>query len=627
MTWFANQGDKSDLLKNTDPVEAQAGGILDITTSAISDSPSVYTQNELGGTDGPSGTAILSIGSDSLFNPFYVFRYAKFASGASDVSAGTYDVTKHKLVYQGAILGADPLHEERRKTIENPTAKTIIDWTQKEAANGKDHTGPLYPAPYQYNDFLWCKYYGKIPNNRLLTLRRYPIPVEDNLAVAKENLPLIPIAQAVTWWGGDTGNNLSDILGMTYAFNWDKDAASKVQDVAGNEVEAGKVLDALGIKKDAETLRAALSAIFFQNPNNPFEASGYDKDLQNFTKESWETGAYWNRVLGPVNVIDKTMIRQRGYTFTHNINLDFEYTMRSYGTINPKVAMLDLLSNFLSLTYNRALFWGGSYRYFQKTGYIAIGLSNDKLEQGDAIGGLKDLLTQLGGMTLEKAEELKKFVDSLGSQFDNATDLDKTITEITTAAGKNPVLQDIVSSRLSGLYQKPLVLRSLLDGRAVGEWHLTVGNPMDPIAAIGNLCLQSTKMTFTEELGDSDFPIGVKFSVTLEPGRPRAKQDIESMFNMGGGDLGFTKIQDPASAFNSYGEYNSIRLSKALKTAVDSGIQASQDLARSAGVVAETAGATPISDYFKRSVQRAYGEGFANSGILPSYFQQLKTKD
>jgi hypothetical protein len=625
MSIWPNQGDNNNILQNVDPTEAQARGILGLTDSAIADSTSTYINGSyLGGADGPAGSAIPVIGTDSLFNPFYIFRYAHFASGASDVSAGVYDVTKHRFTYQSSILGADVLHEERRKVIENPTASIIIAESQKKASSKE---GPLYPSPYQYNDFLWCKYYGKIPNNRLLTLRRYPIPVEDNLGVAQQNLPLIPLAQAVTWWGGGSGNTLSSILGMSYGFNWKDDATATVQDVEGNEVEAGKVLDALGVKKDAETLRAALTAIFFQNPNNPFEASGYDATLQQFVKDSWQNGAYWNRVLGPINVIDKTKLREKGYVFTHQIKLDFEYTMRSYGNVNPKVAMLDLMSNFLSLTYNRALFWGGSYRYFQKTGYLALGLNNEKLEQGNAIEGAKDMLTQLGGLTVEKASELKNFLDSLGSEFDAATNLEETITKLTTAAGKNPVLQDIVSARLSGLYQKPLVLRALLDGRAVGEWHLTVGNPMDPVAVIGNLCLKTTTVAFTEELGDSDFPVGVKFSLSLEPGRPRAKQDIESMFNMGGGDMTFTKLQDPASAYNSYGEYNSIRLSNAQGSAIDSGIQAVQDMVKSSGAVTNTAAPSALSDYFKRSVQRAYGDGFANSGILPSYFQELKTKD
>jgi hypothetical protein len=625
MSIWPNQGDNLNILQNVDPTEAQARGILGVTDSAVSDNTSTYVNgNYLGAVDGPSGTAVPALGSDSLFNPFYVFRYARFAKGVTETSAGTYDISKHRLVYQNTILGRDTLHEERRKTIENPTASVLIKWAQD---HGSDQDGPLFPYPYQYNDFLWCKWYGRIPNNRLLTLRRYPIPVEDNLRVAQKNLPLVPIAQAVTWWGGETSNSLANVLGITYGFNWNKTATAEVQEVQGNEVDSSAILDALGLDKSSTTLRGALQAVFFNNPNNPHQASGYDKTLQDFTAENWKSGAYWNRVLGPINVIDKTYIRNRGFTFTHQITLNFEYTMRSYGNINPKVAMMDLLSNFLALTYNKALFWGGSYRYWQKTGYIALGLNNEKMESGDYIGGAKDLLTQLGGMTIEKAEELKKFVDSIATQFASATDQEAVTKQITELAANNPVLQQIVAARLGPLMQKPLILRALLDGRAVGEWHLTVGNPMDPVAVIGNLCLDKTTLSFTEELGDSDFPVGMKFTVILEPGRPRAKQDIESMFNSGAGDMGITALQQPASAFNSYGEYNSIRLSNALDTAIDAGVQARRDMQASAGSIQESAAPTELTEYFKRSVTRAYGESFGNSPILPSYFQELKTKD
>lgn len=32
-------------------------------------------------------------------------------------------------------------------------------------------------APYYWKDFIYCKYYGTIPNNRLITLRRFTSPV------------------------------------------------------------------------------------------------------------------------------------------------------------------------------------------------------------------------------------------------------------------------------------------------------------------------------------------------------------------------------------------------------------------------------------------------------------------
>jgi len=174
-------------------------------------------------------------------------------------------------------------------------------------------------------------------------------------------------------------------------------------------------------------------------------------------------------------------------------------------------------------------------------------------------------------------------------------------------------------------------MRALADGRAVGEWHLMVGNPMDPVAVIGNLILKSTSMEFSDELGADDFPTGVKFTVTLDHGRPRAKQDIESMFNHGGGDMFFTAIQPPSSTRNSYGVANSSTALSANGTPVTTTPLPGTNAANSTQGIAQNdeaiAGAAELAKYFKPSVARSYGEGFGNSKILPDYFLKLYTAD
>ncbi len=606
----------------TDPQSGVNSQTQSISNGGDPNQSTVYKETDiLAGADGPNGRAIPTIGTDSLFNPFYVFRYAGFSTQTSAENPATYDVSRHRFDYETAANRSNLLFKTQQEIIENPTANTILQWAYD---NGSNKNGPLFPYPYQKNDFLWCKWYGKIPNNRLLTLRRYNIPVEDNLQVADKKLPLVPIAQAVTWWGDETGNSLeSDILNIAYAFNWksETEVKAKVEDVDGNEVDASKILEAMGVNNP--TLRQILQASFFQNPNNPFQASGYDETLQNYVKESWTNGAYWNRVLGPINVIDSTKIRDRGFTFTHKIKLTFDYKLRSFDNINPKIAMLDLISNFLALTYNRADFWGGSIRYFQKTGYIAIGLNNQAMEEGDYLQGLKDLLNSMGPAITQGVTDLKGFTDELTNDLKTSANLGQTFKTLTDAFGNSTIGRDIIASRLAGLHQKPLVMRSFLDGRAVGEWHLTVGNPMNPIAVMGNLCLTGTTMSMSDELGTDGFPTGVKFAVELEHGRPRAKQDILSMFNLGGGDLTHTKLAPPASSYNSYGEY----VDELLKNANNSSTDATSTANNTQGVAVDPQKAENLAKYFRASVGRAYGPGFASSGLLPAYFTELRTKD
>lgn len=597
----------------------------------LAEQSKLATDQVKAGTDGPLGEVIPLYGTDSLFNPFYVFRYSKFATG---IEESRYNFNLHKLVYQNSSKLLDSfksgaqLAAKAKEEMQNPSAIKIIDWANKKA---EAKSGPTYPYPYALNDFLWCKWYGKIPNNRLLTLRRYPIPIEDNLQVHNEKLPLVPIAQAVTWFGEGTGNQLGNILNIDYGFNW-RSVPAEVQDVQGNEIAVEKLFETLGVTNP--TAQQALKVAFSQK-GYPMEFSGFDKTLQDFTKENWgANGAYWNRIKGPINVINETKMRERGYTYTHNIKIDFEYNLRSYGNLNPKVALLDLISNMLSLTSNTAPFWGGSYRYYKQTGVLLPGFNSDAMEKGDYEQGAKEVLELVTKMAQGTAGDIKGFLESLNKNIGDANSMAEAANSVVDAALSSKGGQALIASRAAGLHQKPLLMRALLDGRAVGEWHLMVGNPMDPIAVIGNLCLKNTTLTFSEELGADDFPVSVKFTVNLEPGRHRAKQDIASMFNHGGGDFGHTPLSTPSSAMNTFGEYNTTRLAMANPETGDGDYSKAKDFqkdlnvsATAQGLGSETNSAVNLANYFKASVSGRYGEGFGKSPILVDYFTKLKTKD
>ena len=622
--------------------------LLSTTDAVWSFLDDTQTNKIYGATDAAGKEAKAVLGTDSIFNPFYIFRYAKYGSISGDNYSPEYhrdvqDINSN-LLEANAITPLDKIQEHKRGA-ENPTAGEIIRWAQANADQNKGDT--IFGAmPYQWNDFLWCKWYGKMPNNRMLTLRRFPIPVEDNLQIAESKAPLVPIAQAVTWWGGDTENKLSDILNINYGYNW-LDKTTKMQDVTGNEISADALLDAAGLTQaDNPNLRKILLATLFQNNDNPFAATGYDGKVQDWLKTAYgEEGQYWNRVRGPLNVINSTKIRNTGFTYQHPVSMTFSYKLRSFSNINPRIAMLDLISNFLSLTYSKAEFWGGGIRYFQKTGFILPGMPSQKFEQGDFIGGIQDTITYMLGEFQKKGKDLAEGVGALTKGVGDAD-----LAGVVDTLKSSQTAQNIAGSWVSELMQTPLTMRSFLDGRAVGEWHLTVGNPMNPLAVMGNLCLKSTSMKFNDSLGLDDFPTEVTFKVSLEHGRPRAKQDIESMFNFGGGALTFTPLPQPSSSYNSYGERNSIALNNARNGRSDTtpgSAQSTQfNTAQSTGQVVEsTAGGTgsanenlqkfglndksadQLAGYIKSKVARAYGTKFAASPVLVDYFLDLKTKD
>jgi hypothetical protein len=612
-------------------------------------------------------------GSYSLFNPFRIFRYSGFGSTdhgyqrelhfdskgvPSNPAAGVGGLLSSLGVgsfAQNAVDAVDAASSvlksftETKKMAENPTASDIIRWSHKGEAQA--------PVPYSPQDFLWCKYYGKVPNNRLVTLRRYPIPIEDNIHIHDNKVPLVPIAQAVTWYGNDLGNDLNKIFNISWGLKWAEKTA-KVQDIIGNELSIDDIAGAIGVK-DAErdkVIQILKTHVFSGHDTvDVLKLSGYDTEIQDYIKQAYgDDGPYWNRILGPVNAVDRTMIRDRGFESQQDVVINFEYSLRSHGGINPKIAFLDLLTNFLSLTYNNAPFWGGGARYFEKTGVTApnFGMENDMLS-GDIEGAIVNGAETLAALSQAGINGLVDFAkDIAGGKYNNA---DGTINAEAVKAQKDAeagqIKQNYVSTvgkaltpRLGKLMRKPLIYRAILDGRAVGEWHLTIGNPMTPMIMMGNMILKNVKMELGEVLGIDDFPTEFKFTVTLGHGRPRAKQDIESMFNLGNGGMGYTQMAPPSSAKNSYGESNTQKLNAAYQ-----GINPEDPEAQ--GVASDGKGATMAGGAksqigegegfsinsggsleqtvarYARQVGNMYGGFYANSPVLTDYFKNLKTKD
>ena len=74
---------------------------------------------------------------------------------------------------------------------------------------------------------------------------------------------------------------------------------------------------------------------------------------------------------------------------------------------------------------------------------------------------------------------------------------------------------------------------SLLPGGLSGLWHLTIGNPKNPIAAIGNLILDSAEITHSGPLGIDDFPTELTVVVKLKHAKPRDITTIGQMYTKG----------------------------------------------------------------------------------------------
>ncbi len=191
--------------------------------------------------------------------------------------------------------------------------------------------------------------------------------------------------------------------------------------------------------------------------------------------------------------------------------------------------MMDQLANILALTYNNAPFWGGSVRYVSD-GAVAKPLGNlSKLREGDYLGFAGSIVDDMG-----------KMFKGAGAGFGGAAGalMNGDIGGALGALKDNKFLNNLIGGAAMDMFNTPQggqAVASLLTGDPTGQWHVTIGNPLNPIMVVGNLCMQDCSITFDGGMGIQDFPERMTAEITLKPGRPRDKAEIESMFNSGRG--------------------------------------------------------------------------------------------
>ncbi len=419
--------------------------------------------------------------------------------------------------YNKAMLGKG---KGQDGTAINPTAANIIE-----------RTGDKASYKYDYKDFIFTRWYGKIPNNYMLTLRRFPFPAEDNIMnpviydpnKQKPVSNIQPaIAQAITWMSPSTGNSLNEILKFDVGFNW-KEATAGIQEIESKKRDKGFVggfLDGLPKSKEIQQSVNGKSASTIHRRKQ--QGNNWDPLKQTFP----------NHEFAPLNVIKSMQVRESGLKFNQSFSLTFEYNLKGIPNTSPKVAFLDVLSNLLILTYNNAPFWGGGTRY---TGGGQVGNPMGELkllQKGDYKGFLKSIMKDIGKGLGSLADDLKGAL-----------------------SGDSKVINNLIGGGLMDLFGGPQggqVAQAFITGESTGQWHLTIGNPLNPIAVIGNLGCTNAKFSFDGPLGYEDFPTKLKVTVDLQPNRPRDKGDIESMFNSGKGRLYIPEsgVLDPSADYN-----------------------------------------------------------------------------
>lgn len=464
----------------------------------------------------------------------------------------------------------------------NPTANAIIKET---TANGAylNPRSKYVSQPYNVKDFIFCKHYGVIPNNRMITLRRFPNPVMDNLRVPTPGKRIeavdkagelkgqdvdgasisteqmikegacLPIAQAVTFFGAETGNSLDTILGIDTGLNWGANDQDKLKKSTGNDKgfmqsTLGKYIEALAGgpgSKLSEGLKSISSAVgVITDPDNVelrHRRALYDTLVA-------PEGPLSKRIFVDVNTVNKMWMREIGFNGgDQTFSLTFNYSLTSVGEINSRMMFIDLMANLLAI--------GSDYGKFLVPQLLVgsnkqgIGFPNGSKgfvkHLTDPVGFLNDMLK------LNFEAEVKAKVDSISGTLEKSKQEIQGLSKGQALPKDGQVYKTLTAMLTSDLINQLVYEPIMLSGYPTGEWHVVVGNPLNPIAMIGNLICSNVKIKLNNVLGPDDFPTELTATFSMKAARQKHRGDFESMFNRGNGRLYLGKMPISDASLNA----------------------------------------------------------------------------
>lgn len=419
---------------------------------------------------------------------------------------------------------------------------------------------PLGQARYRLADFLFCKDLGKVSNNHLITLRKFPLPVDDNIfeysgakyAGKKENSNETTgdIARLVSWFGTDD-NKLEDICKYDTQYTW-KQVESKIQDIHTDKENTNdnfltKAVNTFGTN-GKNYFNYALTT---GDGGNDLISHFLGKLSPRIKTADNSNNDYWryidqNKVYTPLNTIWDNNYPEGRLIMKQEFNLTFSYKLRAYENINPRAALLDLIGNILECTYYRGKFWGGRIRTFgpphaganwRKANNLIDNAWN-KLEgmAGSLAAGTFDFGSVIGAIS-SMVERGKEAVQQLfaGGTKEFLSEAGKGMEKIAKVTNLSAALKGSLKNTLGrpALYGAD----SLVSGDNFGPWHLTVGNPYNPIMSIGNLIMTNATIQHSGPLGADDFPTELKVSCSLKAARSRDIVGISKYYTKGQGAI------------------------------------------------------------------------------------------
>ena len=431
---------------------------------------------------------------------------------------------------------------------------------------GLSNKGLLGAETFRLADFMYCKDLGKVSNNNLIVLRKFPLPVGDH--IGQGNAPgyradtpteaginnSADIAHMITWFGTED-NKLEDIIKFSYEVNY-IEKESKIQEMDSKEDLAdrgpmGAFINTFsgflggdyytwvgrGTHGTQNLWTKMLGGSIFSQSIPAKDANEQLDRYRNYDN---------NKVYEPMNTMREMSMPSGKLSFNHEFTINFKYKLRAYDNINPRSAFLDLIGNILECTYNRGRWWGGAKKI---NGPQPNGAAWNRAQcfidnAWDKLGGF------ITAISLSGTSGLKEIIGAISNGAAQLTEMKDSAQQ--TVAGMASggwsaaaaALGNLVKKGGLGIFAKSALhnalgrpafyaFDSILSGRPTGVWHVTIGNPLSPIVQIGNLRITNTTFSLGGPLGIDGFPSEINVAVTLKHCHSRDVTEISKMFGNG----------------------------------------------------------------------------------------------
>ena len=522
------------------------------------------TANQLDGAADKDGNVRVyqTIVSPSLFNPFYGINSAGISPGIPLLD----NIADQTNISATGVDGKPKNNTIKLTALDDCSIHNLV-----KLSNEKDSI--LGQARYKYSDFMYCRDVGKISNNHLITLRRFAAPVRDNIFqytgtdTQTSNEVAGDIGRLITWFGTPE-NKLEDILKYSFHASWrEMEAARQDLDSQENDTARGLTGGLVNLfnTEHAEGVEKGINASAFSMLLKD-DASEYDKGP--YADNPAVNGRMFDKhkIYEPKDTVRSKYEYEGNLKFSQQFTLTFNYKLRGYDNINGKTALLDLLGNILAVTYKKGKFWPGE-QHIIGAPQNAQGWSKAVEMQNTAISASSTFIGSLcnGGSLSDAASSAMNIIQGadLGKDINQAA---KDLLNKLKAGG----LQSIFSGLMKNALGRPAVYAfdSLLTEGETGTWHVTIGNPLNPIASIGNLIIDGdVEITHGGPLGLDDFPTEITVKVPLKHAMPRDSVDIQRMFTKGRRAI-YAEIVPDLTDPNKEEKYNYIMSNDSTSTAL-----------------------------------------------------------